>query len=457
MTTEELRAVAHELVHLHQRFASHFGRREAREHSLTYLQGLLLGEGRKSVEPIALAFATAEEGADDQLRVLALQRFLTHSPWQSADVQRELQAVCAEELVPSTIGHPVGVVGALDGSGFAKKGTESVGVARQYCGRLGKVENCQVGVFLVGVTPAGSALLDHQLYLPKSWISDRRRRKKARIPKGWKFQSKPQIGLELIHATRANGLVPLAWVTADEEYGRNGAFLDGLEAMGQRYLVEVPANTTVWTVDPATQPRPAAVKVSEVAAHLPASAWQTMQVREGTAGPLVFEFAAIRMWTVRHRRPGPAAWLVLRRSLRPSPELKYYVSNAAPETELGTLALVTGSHWRVEEFFEEGKSYLGMAHYEARAWSSWHHHMSLVALAHLFITLTRQRLKRKTPELTLDMALRLLRSTLALPKLTLEDSIAIVGYYLRRNRAAKQSHYKTWEKQHKNTKFKLLL
>jgi len=361
-------------------------------------------------------FGQADGDGISQNQVLGLQRFLTYSPWEASGVQRQIQAVFAAELVPSTAEWSIGTVGVIDESGFVKKGTESVGVQRQYCGRVGKKENCQVGVFLVGVTPAGSALLDHQLYLPEDWAADAKRRAKTAVPKDVPFQTKPQIGIALLRRARQEGLVPFDWIIADEHYGQKGAFLDDLEAMQQRYVVEVPVNTTVWTVDPQTQVPahegrrgPAATQpprdrarhhvrsVRAIAQSLPPSAWQVLQLRPGAKGPLAFAFARLRVWAVRHRKPGPACWLLLRRSLGPDAEVKYYVSNAPADEPLATMALVTGTRYRVEEFFEEGKGYLGMAHYEARAWSSWHHHMSLVALAHLLVTLTRLRLKKKLP------------------------------------------------------------
>ncbi len=409
MTTNELRAAAAELVQLHHRFAPFFGRTEAQAQSLVYLNGLLLAQGRKSAEPIALVFGEADDDGISQNQVLALQRFLTYSPWDVRVVQREIQVVFAEQLVPSTADWPIGTVGVIDESGFVKKGTHSVGVERQYCGRMGKKENCQVGVFLVGVTPAGSALLEHQVYLPETWAADAMRRQKASVPDNIEFQTKPQIAIELLRRTREQGVVKFDWVIADEFYGHNGEFLDELEKMQQRYVLEVPVNTTVWTVDPQTQvpphrgrgPCPTRPKrdhvqsVRAIAESLPPSAWQVLQLRPGAKGPLAFAFARVRVWGVRHRKPGPGCWLVLRRSLEPDAEVKYYLSNAAEDQPLETLALVTGTRYRVEEYFEEGKSYLGMAQYEARAWSSWHHHMSLVALAHLLVTLTRLRLKKK--------------------------------------------------------------
>jgi SRSO17 transposase len=247
------------------------------------------------------------------------------------------------------------------------------------------------------------------LYLSEDWATDTKRREEAHVPKDIRFQTKPQIGIELLRRTRERELVKFDWVIADELYGHNGDFLDGLEQTEQRYVVEVPVNTTVWTVDPQTQvpphrgrgPRPTRPQrdhvqsVKAIAASLPPSAWQILQLRPGAKGPLAFAFARVRVWAVRHRKPGVACWLLLRRSLESDGEVKYYLSNAAEDEPLETMALVTGTRYRVEEYLGEGKTYLGMAQYEARAWSSWHHHMSLVALAHLFVTLTRLRLKKK--------------------------------------------------------------
>jgi SRSO17 transposase len=229
------------------------------------------------------------------------------------------------------------------------------------------------------------------------------------VPDGLPFRTKPQIAAELVRGVAVHDSVRLDWVTADEAYGTNGELLDDLEELGQRYVMEVPKANTVWVEDPAGcvpaysgrgQPprrptREAVRSAAEVAAGLPAAAWRALQVREGAVGPLVFEFAAVRAWAVRHRRAGPPIWLLIRRSLEAEPEVKYYISNGDAATPLGTLALVACSRHRVEEFFEDCKSYLGMAEYETRSYVGWHHHMSLVGLAHLFVTLTRRRLQKK--------------------------------------------------------------
>jgi SRSO17 transposase len=259
------------------------------------------------------------------------------------------------------------------------------------------------------------------------------------------FQTKPQIAAALV----ARSTVAFDWVTADEEFGRDGAFLDALEQGQQRYLVEVPCDTTVWTTEPMRQtPDEFVRQVRHVAAMLPARAWETIKLREGAKGPLAFEFARLRVWSVRHRHVGPRLWLLIRRSLERVPEVKYYFSNAEPDMPLTPMAQVTGARWRVEEFFEDGKGQLGMAQYEARSWTSWHHHMSLVALAHLFVTQTRRDLKRKNPELTLDMALVLLRAALPRPQLSLEDAKELIEYHQARNRQATESHRKRWLAKH---------
>jgi SRSO17 transposase len=405
MTEDEVRAAADRLVQFHERFAPLFGKEQAQDHAYTYVKGLMVCPERKSIEPIALSVGDGQ--------VSALQKFINIAPWDYGDVQAEVQSVFADELVPTATGRPIGTVGVIDESGFAKKGEHSAGVARQHNGRLGKEDNCQVGVFLVGVTPGGSALLDHQLYLPEGWCEAtkacRDRRDKVHIPETVAFETKPQIAAGLIRQTVALDLVGLDWITADEEYGRNGGFLDEMERLELRYVVEVPVSTTVWTEDPAscvpphggrgrvpTRPsRESVAAVAAVASGLGRKAWQTLRVREGAKGPLAFEFAAVRVWAVRHGAAGPPIWLLVRRSLEPVPEVKYYVSNADASTPLGILAEVACTRHAVEDYFEDAKSYLGMAQYETRSWVGWHHHMSLVAMAHLFITLTRRDLGKK--------------------------------------------------------------
>jgi SRSO17 transposase len=401
MTPDEVRAAADHLVELHQRFAPLFGYRPAQDHARTYLRGLLLHEGRKNTEAMALHFN------DEKVR--PLQEFIAAAPWDHRSVQQEIQTVFAQTLVPSTSQWDIGTVGVIDESGFPKKGDHSVGVARQWCGRLGKKDNCQVGVYLVGVTPAGTALLEHQIYLAEEWILDKKRRDEVGIPRSITFRTKPQIALDLHARLRTSDKVSLDWLVFDELYGRNEDFLAELERRRQLYVGEVPVTTTVWTQDPAAQipeysgrgrrptrpVRDSVRSVKEVAESLPAEAWQVLCLREGSGEPVIFEFAAVRVWAMRDQKPGPAVWLLMRRPVGGEGEVKYYVSNAPEQTPLKVLALVSGCRQRVEEYFEDSKGYLGMGHYEGRSWAGWHHHMTLVALAHLMVTGVRLRLKKK--------------------------------------------------------------
>lgn len=471
MTPERVRAAAKQLDVFHERFIGFFGRVETRRHSRVSLRGLLLHDRRKTCESMALRFAERE---DDELpgrrEVTALQHFLTQSPWDHHPVMAEIQAVFAEEFAPSAAPSPIGVVGVIDESGDEKSGTHSCGAGTQWLGRVGKTEVCQVGVFLAGVTPAGTALLDHELFLPKDWAGDRQRRRKARVPKEVKFRTKIQIALDLIRRTLANGHVTFDWITADSLYGKNGEFLSGLESLDLRYVAETACDTVFWTKDPATQipaysgsgPRPtnphrgSVRSAKAIAADLPAEAWQPVKLREGSKGPVVSEFARVRVWGVRHGKAHAPMWLVFRRELG-GRDVSYYVSNAAEEVPLETLALVIAARWRVEELFEDSKEYLGLADCESRGWSSWHHHTTLVALAHLYVLQVRQTLRAESSELTFDRAYHLVRDALSRPRLTSEESLHLSDYYLRQNAIATKSHRKSWIANHKETAEKLRL
>src|SRR3954449_2796321 len=314
MTPDDVRAAAEQLVDFHERFAPLFGKEQAQDHAYDYIKGLMVCPERKSVEPIAPPVGHGD--------VSGLQKFVGAGPWPYDDVQAEAQSLFADELAPSAAGSPVGVVGVIDESAFAKEGAHSAGVARQHNGRLGKEDNCQVGVFLVGVTPAGSALLDHRLFLPEAWCAATReaegRREAAHIPEDGSPRTGPRIAAELVRDVAVLGQVELDWVVADDEYGRAGHFLDELELLEQRYVLEVPVTTAFWTTDPAgqvpeysgrgrrpTNPVRDAVRTAGVlAAELPAGSWRALRVREGATGPLVFEFALVRVWGMRHRKPG---------------------------------------------------------------------------------------------------------------------------------------------------------
>jgi SRSO17 transposase len=380
-----------------------FQRREQREWAADYLHGLLLDIPRKSIEPMILTLKGADANA-----VRAMQQFLGDGAWQDTSI---LQRHWRE--VDQTLGEEDGVL-TLDGSDFLKQGQESVGVKRQYCGEVGKRANCQAGVFLGYASSQGYTLLDRRLYLPQEWVEDPAyadRRRKCGVPPKIGFQTKPQLGWEMIRAVVDAQTLRCRWVTCDEAFGRDTDFLDQVARSGLWYFAEVPHDTRVWRQCPATavpawagrgrKPtrarlcagEPQADTVTAVAASVPAARWSRQVIKEGSKGPLVADFAALRVVAVREGLPGPEGWLVLRRNVTTG-ELKTYLCNATVAISLEPLVRVSGMRWPVETCFEEGKQYLGMGDYEVRSWRGWHHHMTLCILAHFFLARQQQRLKK---------------------------------------------------------------
>jgi SRSO17 transposase len=386
--------VAATFAAFHQEFAPLFGRKEAQERSEQYLRGLLVQQtDRRNAENLA----EAVDGATPR----ALQRFLTESPWASEPVIERLQ-----RYVGRLLNHDPGVF-VLDDTGFPKQGKKSVGVARQYCGTLGKIANCQVGVFLAYVSERGHALVDKALYLPREWTDDPRRCQMAGVPEGVGFQTKPELALGLLRRARQAGHLTGDWVTADESYGEVPSLRDALDAEGWYYVLEVPCNTWVFA-QPAkvavpewsgrgpkpTKPRlvageALAQSAKTLAASLTSADWYTLTVAEGAQGPRTYQFMSRRVWESRDDVPGRACWLVLRRNLDGS-ELKYYLSNAPADTPLRRLAEVGAMRWPIETEFQTEKGETGLDEYEVRSWQSWHHHVTLALLAGTFLLSLQQ-------------------------------------------------------------------
>jgi SRSO17 transposase len=401
LSPEEIAELADELVDYHTEFADLYYRVEQAHWGYKYLQGLMLPIERKAIQPMALAL----KGGNIQ----AMQQFIGQGGWQDEPVLGKHR-----QLVGQTLGEADGVF-ILDGSGFPKKGEHSVGVARQWCGVLGKVENCQVGVFAAYASRQGYTLVDRRLYLPEEWFDQAHaeRWQKCGIPEETTFQTKPELGLEMVQELVAEGHLPAQWVTVDEAFGRSTAFLDGVAQLNLWYLAEVPVDTEVWPQRPQTElpagsgqgrpptrvrlkaGEPTPQRVDVLADTIPADEWCPYLIKEGSQGPMVAEFAFRRVVAVRDGLPGPDVWLVLRRSLGSNPEPKFYLSNAPAETAETGLVRVVGLRWPIETAIEEGKGGLGMDHYEVRTWLGWHHHMTLCLLAHHFLVRTQRRLKKR--------------------------------------------------------------
>jgi SRSO17 transposase len=320
------------------------------------------------------------------------------------------------QVVADEMGDLDGVL-MFDETGFVKKGQDSVGVARQYCGSLGKVENCQVGVFAAYASRQGYALVDKRLFLPEAWFTEgyAARRTRCTIPKELTFQTKPQLAAAMLQAIAHDGLLPFKYVVADCLYGHSPAFLDAVDAcVGVTTLVAIPADTRCWLQAPRTEaqvykykgkvrakrgvvaPDNAPCPVATIAMRLPASRWYRRQVAEGTKGPIAYAFARQRVTLCKGGVPERTVWLVIKRTLGADPTYSYYTSNAPASTPLRTFVWLSGLRWAIEQCFEEAKTELGMAHYEVRKYLGWHHHMLTTMLAHFFLWHLKLRLGEKS-------------------------------------------------------------
>jgi len=363
-------------------------RPEQREHAQTYLQGLLSDLQKKNAEAIAYRHDEERQG---------LQTFIGTAPWDHQPLLDDLARQVGREL-----GEQDGVL-VFDPSAFAKKGKHSVGVARQWCGRLGKTENCQVGVFLGYVSRKEHALVDMRLYLPEEWTKDRQRCKAAGVPREeMRFRTRHELALEMLQSK--GHLLPHAWIAGDDEMGRPAWFRRELADRGERYLLAVPCNTTIrdLEVEPPAyrgrgrRPEVGFQQVGKWCESLPAGAWTGLEVRDGAKGPIEVEIVRRRVLAKIDRKIGPQETLVVIRSLDEEKKVKtdYYLSSAPPETPLAEFARVANAEHRIEECIKRGKSEAGMAQYQVRNWLGWHHHITLCVVAVWFLLCEARRGKK---------------------------------------------------------------
>jgi len=404
ISARDVSMTADELQVFHRQFQPLFQRREQCAWSLLYLCGQLSNLERKTMEPMVLSLLGADPNA-----IRGLQQFIGRGEWDSGSLLLRVQ-----DLVSAWLGEEDGVV-IVDGSGFPKQGRHSVGVAHQYCGALGKIANCQEGVFLVYASRRGYAFVDERLYVPEGWFSDesRKRRKACGMPETLSFRTEPELGLEMITALAQRSVLPFRWVTCDESYGKIPAFLDGIAALDKWYLAEVPSDTRAWLRTPAIEPpgqglfgrprtyprvkrtAPRPLELRALMTQLPQATWHRRKIQEGTKGPLMVELACRRVTPVRETLPGPRCWVIFRRSLGAQSETKYYLCNAPADYPQAELARLTGMRWPIETALEEGKGEIGLDHFETRTWQGWHHHMLQSFLAHLFLMRLRLLFQKK--------------------------------------------------------------
>lgn len=447
----DIACLAEELTTFQSRLHPRFKRREQRDRADFYLNGLLrTGLPNKSVETMMLHM-----DGDNRNAMRGVQHFLSEGAWDDAAVLEE-----GWRLVEEEIGANDGVL-IVDGSDFPKQGTESVGVKRQYCGQLGKTANCQAGVYLGYASEKGRTLLDRRLYMPQEWLEEKEwaeRRRRCGVPEKLAFQTKPQLAAQMVASQVTAGILRFHWLTCDEAFGGNSDFLDAI-ADHVNYFAEVPHTTRAWLQRPETEipewagrgrkptrerlveGQPTAQPVSMIASAMQPNQWVRMPVKEGSKGTIVADFATQRVVNSRCGLPGTEIWLVIRRNID-TDEHKFYLSNASVETPSACFARIAGMRWPIETCFEEGKQQLGMGDYQVRSWTGWHHHMTFVILAHIFLMRVQRRMVDKAPQLTLPQAVLLMKASLPQPEFSAEQTIEIVNYYQERHEAARKSHRK---------------
>jgi SRSO17 transposase len=447
LSKKDVKLFLNELKKYMKLFKPAFERVEQMKKSLTYLCGLLGNTTRKNVEQMAL-------GQKEKVR--SLQYYVGQSQWDTEPV-----IAIHQGLIGETLGEADGVV-LVDESSVVKQGAKSVGVAAQYCGSVGKTANGQVGVYLGYASRKGYSLIEGQLFVPEKWFEEAhaKQREECGVPEDLVFKTKPEIGLKLLENVIKRSNLAFSWVAADALYGDSPAFRDGVAATGKYYFTAIKENSLIWRTTPKVHvppwsghgPHPTRLRLSDTRKHpisvsqlvkkIQKQGWVRAVIKEGSKGPIVCDFAFLRVTESRGGLPAGKLWLIIRRNLNDPSEIKYFFSNAPVNTPLNEFVRISGMRWPIETIFEEAKGEVGMDHYEMRSWQGWHHHMLLVSLAHHFLVRLRIHFQEQSPALTIYQVRILLCSVL--PSFVSDIQLALerVRYYQKCNFAAYLSHRK---------------
>jgi SRSO17 transposase len=387
LSPDELEGARERLREFVAPFVRKLARAEQKEHAREYVEGLMSDLDTKNAESIAYL-----HGLDRK----AIQHFVGESAWDHEPLLDELVREVGEQ-----IGEPDGVI-VFDPSGHKKSGRDSVGVERQWCGRLGKVDNCQVGIYMGYASRKERALVDERIFLPEEWAEDQERRKKCGVPQDVRHKTRHDLALEMLRRHRKR--LPHAWVAGDDEMGRSARFRGSLRRMRERYLLAVPSNTTVRDLEgepppysgKGRRPKRPFEQVREWVKARPEEAWTRIEVRPGEKGPIVAECTKRRVQarTEKHRVGPEEVLFVTRERAGETVKHDYYVSNAPADTPLEKLARAAKAEHRIEECLQRAKSEVGMSDYEVRTWAGWHHHHALVFMATWFLVLEARREKK---------------------------------------------------------------
>ncbi|MEA2053125.1 MAG: IS701 family transposase [Euryarchaeota archaeon] len=415
--------------------------------ALQYSQGLLFGSERKNMTNMEKTVPNSDPQA--------LQHFLSNSQWDEEGVITEIPGRISE-----LIGTPAHGSLHFDESWFLKDGAHSVGTNRQYCGRFGKVDNCQVGVFLRYAVHSYRALVDKRIYLPRDWAEDPVRRKHCGVPAEVTFKTKAELALDMLSRARVRG-VPFAWVGMVCFYGQQPWLLEQLESEETLYLyiADIPNDTRVWRNCPKVEvperkwkpgPQPwrervvegelEPIKERELAKEIPDAEKERIFLRDTERKELWCNMVCLRVYPVRDELPGPESWLIIRWD--DNGEVKYQFSNASADTKINRLAEMSCSRYRIERAFENAKGEVGVADYEVRGWLGWHHHTTMVLLAMLFLLILHLKWKGKAPLLTIQDVREILEVVLPRKVVTKEELLKRIERKHKARESARKSHHK---------------
>jgi SRSO17 transposase len=448
LCVKDVRNIIHELKKLQKDYTEKFRTktRNLKEQALQYLKGKFLERGRGNMT----SYAKFVPETNNQ----KLQNFISDSPWDEKPVIEQIQADVTKLIGDKNTGaiH-------IDESGFKKDGKNSVGVKRQYYGRLGKIENCQMGVYLGYTCGNRRTLIDERLYLPEDWVKDSVRRKKCGVPDDIVFKTKAQLGLEMLLEAQMRG-VPFAWVGMDCFYGEQPWLLDEIANRGMIYIADIPFDTQVWLEKPRTEipekkgsrgPNPKQIKLASgeppskqvqiIAEQLDSSQYTRVFLRETERKELWSMLACLRVFPVRDKLPGVETWLIIRKDEGEN-TTKYQLSNAPADTSIERLGQMSCSRFWIERALEDGKGEAGLADYQVRGWTGWHHHMVMTLLAMLFILRMVVNWGEKAEMISVQDIKEVLEVILPRNKITEEEILAILLHKHQARLSARKSHHR---------------